>query len=279
MECEISKRDEYLFRKLGSGPAPFARIHGWMNERIGAKDPSAVVRNRASAVSMNAARLRLSKLNRAGYVQSRLYKNVKGKGSYCLYALTDLAVEYMVRYEKLHHGNLRSYLPSPRMVSHELEVTEVVRTLKNDAMVLAAKLILRDEQRLRSDRMVEVRATYGNLSPGDVFPDLYAHFVYKESGAAVTRHFAVEVDNTTIPADKVAAKVERIIALWKWPPVILCMVQSRIIDISRAVMARGGNSLGNLVLFGLLSDYCRSGIFKTKWQVATGEGTALIHVK
>jgi DNA-binding PadR family transcriptional regulator len=273
MGCDIVPRDVFAFRELSSGPAVFQTVRSWMREHGTIKDPAGIVRNRASNISPGAVRKRLHRLSKDGWIQSRCY----GNGG-ALYALTEKSQNYLVKFEKMDPSHIRAYLPSPRMVSHELEVTEVVRRLKKDALMLHAELKIADERKLRSCKMAQLKPASRMSNPEDVFPDLHVLFSYYQNDERTNKHFSMDIDNATIPAEKVAMKLERVTELWKWPPVLLCTLQCRIDDISRAILERGGDELGNGILLALLSEYCHYGLADTQWKLATGEQMPLTKV-
>jgi DNA-binding PadR family transcriptional regulator len=272
MDCNIMARDVFLFEKLSDGAATFSTIEGWSKEWAARHTEGGA--SKGSVTSSSAMAVRLHKLRKAGFIQSKRYRRRGVKPPFVLYALTNYAVEYLAEFHRIEPSRVRTvraYLPSQEAVTHELAVTDVVRRLKKDAIALDAEIEITGKRWLMGNMMSEIKNVLDQSNPGDVFPDLHVPFTYWKDGIEVKKGFTFLILDATAAARKTALKLEKVIRLWQGTALVLCDLDSTIKEIGDAVMARGGAQLGSRVFFGLLNKYLEFGLSRTRWRNATGK--------
>jgi len=251
----ITERDMDILRYLSSGASTVNQVHGAL----------VVMRHK---VSLNAVQVRMSKLIRNGYVESKIYCNRKLKNQpQALYALTEIS-EAELAYTKYPYM-IRTGLPAPLIASHEMEVTSVIRGIKKECSKMAFAVIFKDEATLRSERAFKkIKANMIRTSDGKVkrkrvsMPDLQVRIFFKTpEGAAKIFRINMEIDNDTMAPKRVIVKLDALDGQTIW----LFTENRRMSNIKRAIIDTGNANLIRKVVVALQSDFIRGGFVNTDW--------------
>ncbi len=281
----ITPRDVDIFRTLASGPATSFQIRMDLRKFM-TKDPG---RNYSKGdvdsrdMSADALKVRLSKLMREGYVASRLYPEKHGKGAYALYVLAPLAVELLVQDHNFNPKHIRTALPNKYAVSHELQVVDIVKTIKREGGRLGYQYDIEDENYLKG----ESRGAKKNMP----YPDLHVRLFFKVGKEVDIKNFAVELDNGTMKVEVVAEKARRVYEGKKWISMFICPNSQRIAKL-RAGFARyiesekenkvdeeSKEEIDKLYLrsfFATSYEFHENGFLKTKWLAIEGGNATVV---
>jgi hypothetical protein len=131
--------------------------------------------------------------------------------------LTILAAEELTKFGYTG-GDVRMTLPSAYHVTHELEVTGVVRALKWESMEYGLEIAIRDETALRA------ASAKKKGSKGIFYPDLYVQIAFEKRGEVLKKVFLIEVDNDTELPVQVFEKYR----LSQYPVIYVCPTLNRI---------------------------------------------------
>jgi hypothetical protein len=234
-------------------------------------------------MSADALKVRLSKLMREGYVTSRLYPEKHGKGAYALYVLAPFAVELLVQDHGFNPKHIRAALPNKYAVSHELQVVDIVKTIKREGGRLGYQYDIEDENYLKG----ESRGAKKNMP----YPDLHVRLFFKVGKEVDIKNFAVELDNGTMKVEVVAEKARRIYEGKKWISMFICPNSQRIAKL-RAGFAQyiegekektedeeGREDIDKLYLrsfFATSYEFHENGFLKTKWLAIEGGSATVV---
>jgi hypothetical protein len=249
----ISERDIDIFRVLSSGCTALPILLSAMKKR-----------NEYRGLTKSSLIIRLCRLRKAKYIESRRYQNRDGAGWFTIYSLNKPAVEILVK-NGYARERIRSGLPSDYTVSHEIAVTETIRAIKKEAAKMQYSFSIFDESTLKkiADRP----------KPNKVFPDLLVKLTFDVSGEQKAKTIAIEFDNGTIHAIDVVRKVKAL----NRPTIILCNITERINTLRRVFANANDNTLNNQVCFGLLhEDFYHNGLMRSNFISVSGKRASII---
>lgn len=281
----ITPRDVDIFRTLASGPMTSFQIRADLRKFV-SKDPGRSD-NRGDGysrdMSADALKVRLSKLMREGYVTSRLYADREGKGVHALYVLAAPAIELLVQHHGFNPKHIRAALPNKYTVAHELQVVDIVKTIKREGGRLGYQYDIEDENYQKR----ETQGTKKNMP----YPDLHVKLLFKIGREVDIKNFAVELDNGTISERVVAERARTIYEKKKWISMVLCPNSQRIAKL-RAGFAmyiesekegaqdeESREELDKLYLrsfFATTYEFHENGFLKTKWLTIEGGSATVI---
>lgn len=185
--ASVTARDLKIFEFLVDGPATVDQIQAHLYKNLYQLD-----RNKLKKVIYE----RLSKLIRSNYIQAKHYVNRNGSGRYALYSLTEFSSEILVREKNYSIETIRCTLPAPFHVTHELEVTGIIRAIKKENCRSNYEVKIMDENALKATAITRnVFKAYSDLTLAITFP----------SGKTV--HITVEMDNGSFLAKDMIEKV------------------------------------------------------------------------
>ena len=281
----ITPRDVDIFRTLASGPTTSFQIRMDLRKFV-SKDPG---RNYAKGdvdsrdMSADALKVRLSKLMREGYVASRLYAEKHGKGAYALYVLAPPAIELLVQHHGFNPKHIRAALPNKYTVAHELQVVDIVKTIKREGGRLGYQYDIEDENYLKG----ESRGAKKNMP----YPDLHVRLFFKIGKEVDIKNFAVELDNGTMKVEVVAEKARRIYEQKKWISMFVCPNSQRIARLragfaqyiesekERTEDEESREEIDRLYLrsfFTTSYEFHENGFLKTKWLAIEGGSATVV---
>lgn len=287
-EADVTARDLNIFRILSSGPAQIGFIQQQlelfkrgrrsrrpMEDQDDTDSDSADMAEKHEAKShqIYLARrvliVRLSQLKKSGLISTRRYRAMTGRGIFTLYSLTPTSRDILVQdgYSREH---IRMILPHKYGVTHELAVSEIVRSIKREAGTVHYGFSIKDENTLRS----ESKNRRGR------FPDLLVTlFVPRRQEAPLKKVLAMEFDNSTEDPDYLVAKAQGLAVKERLPSLILCRENQRIEKLRRRFDELAGKELRLMVFFSLLSDFTSKGFVGTKWLTIDGRAAEVIKSK
>lgn len=246
-QVHISQRDVDIFRVLSSGCTAIATLLSLLRKR-----------KEYSNITKNALIVRLHRLKKANYINSRRYQNRDGRGWFSLYTLNESAIEVLVN-NGYARERIRAGLPNDYMVSHEIAVTETIRVIKRDANKAQYSFSIFDESTLK--KIAE------GPKQNKVFPDLLVKLTFDVSGENIVKTIAIEFDNGTIHAIDVLKKVKTM----NRPTLILCNTTERINTLRRVFLKANDNTLNKQVCFGLLhEDFYHNGLTRGNFMSISG---------
>jgi hypothetical protein len=218
-------RDLDIFRILASGPMAAPQIRHELT-KFHAKDPKKKDDKGdgyARIMTQDALKMRMCRLRKDGYIVSRIYPEKHGKGTFALYALTPRSIEVLVQEHGFNCKHIRATLPSKETVVHELQVVDIVKTIKRDGGKLRYEYDIEDENFLkaRAGESGEVRKRLP-------YPDLHVTLYFKVGRETEVKNFAVELDNATILESRVCDRAHRLYVAKKWITMVICPQRERI---------------------------------------------------
>lgn len=282
----VTARDVDILKILSSGPSTSAQIRGLMKTVYGHEMSASVLCDRLAALRKDAFVASGDYLDRSKFGIKGERKVVKGevkgakakaitkfhnKWHHRLYALAPASLEVLVK-EGFSRDKVRLGLPSPAMVTHELMVTDAVRSIKKEAAVLNYQYRIYDDRMIKAS---DINKMYGSV------PDLGVMVKFIQNGQYQTRIAAIEIDNDT----ETPATVLRKILNHKVEPIVvfLCKTPMRISDLVGVLSAqksvihymlqdqRAHPSEPPKVLLAILTDFCTNGFFDTEFRNAAGK--------
>jgi hypothetical protein len=284
-DADITPRDMNIFRILSSGPAQLGFIQqqlqifkrGRRSRRpaedsrdsdIHPADPQQKheEKSRQIYLARRVLVVRLSQLRKSGLISSKRYRAMKGLGVFTLYSLTPTSCSILVQdgYAREH---IRMVLPHKYGVTHELAVSDIVRSIKREAGTVHYGFSIKDENTLRS----ESKNRRGR------FPDLLVTiYVPRRQEPPLKKVLALEFDNDTEDPDYVVAKARGLARKKKLPSLILCNEPKRIEKLRRKFDELADENLRRMVFFSLLSDFTSKGFVGTKWLTIDGRAAEVI---
>ena len=281
----ITPRDVDIFRTLASGPMTSFQIRMDLRKFV-SKDPGKNF-NKGDVysrdMSADALKVRLSKLMREGYVTSGLYADRDGKGVHALYILAHPAIELLVQQHGFTPKHIRAALPNKYTVAHELQVVDIVKTIKREGGRLGYQYDIEDENYLKK----ETQGAKRNMP----YPDLHVKLFFKIGKEVDIKNFAVELDNGTMSEKVVAEKARKIYDEKKWISMIICPNSQRIAKL-RAGFAQyieseregtedeeSRQEIDKLYLrsfFATSYEFHENGFLKTKWLSIEGGSATVV---
>ena len=236
---QLTDRDIRILNALSSGPAIFDRLLTIVRED----------EDEESLTSKVALRKKVAHLTRGKYIHAEPYHNRKGRGYFCLYGIKELAISVLIEHG-IQRDHMRMNIPGELGVVHELMVTDVVRTLRRGHATKVYTLVeLKDENK----RKQETRGGKKNR----VYEDLKVCISYMSTKKDVTkRYLSFEIDNNTIDADKVVAKIK----LLDRKVIVLCPTPARIEKLRAEFIATQDKELCENVVLGNVNDFCETGL-------------------
>jgi hypothetical protein len=286
--ADITPRDLNIFRILSSGPAQLGFIQQQLElfkrgrrSRRQAEDPDEADSNPSDISEKHEAKshqiylarrvlvVRLSQLRKSDLIATRRYRAMTGKGIFTLYSLTPTSRDVLVQdgYAREH---IRMVLPHKYGVTHELAVSDIVRSIKREAGAVHYGFSIKDENTLRS----ESKNRRGR------FPDLLVTlYVPRRQESPLKKVLALEFDNSTEDPDYVVAKAQGLANKKKLPSLILCRDSQRIEKLRRRFDELAKEDLRLMVFFSLLSDFISKGFVGTRWLTIDGRAAEVIKSK
>jgi hypothetical protein len=275
----INSRDVDIFRCLSSGARKLADIRD--NLKKFEFDAKAGSENKIRAASdepyysrdmtLAALRTRINILRKDDYIQSQLYRTRKGPEIFALYCLTDLSIDVLVE-NGMERDHTRACLPHKFGVVHEMMVTEVVRTIKQESGRLFYKFRFHDENTLKS------RARGAKLR----YPDLLVTLYIPRDGSSLRKVVAVEIDNDTLPNPRVIEKAVGVAEQYSVPSMILCTTGKRIAKLQnefRIAFPNKNAEMSMKVFFALTHDFTHKGFVDTRWLNMWDEQATVVMLK
>lgn len=285
--ADATPRDINIFRVLASGPVTADAIAIFL-KKIGERGQSAEGHSGVYSHNMNKPALivRLNKLKQSNFIASQRYRSRDGKGVFTLYALTKHSVRLLVE-EGVPSDYIRIGLPDRFMVAHELEVTDVVRTIKREAGKGLYTFHMEDENTLKAN----TEGGKKNIQ----YPDLYLKVFIKMGSDTKVRDMGIEVDNSTIQPKLVVDKVKKTFRQRKWRTMMLCTTRDRIDRLQAAFCADSDHIVNHPkdaletsfindfivsgVFFALQSDFSANGLLGTGWVSMKGVSASFAPAK
>jgi len=287
-EADITPRDLNIFRILSSGPAQLGFIQQQLElfkrgkrSRRPPEDPDDSDIDQADLPGKHEAKsrqiylarrvlvVRLSHLKKSGLITSRRYRAMTGKGIFTLYSLTPTSRDILVQdgYAREH---IRMTLPHKYGVTHELAVSDIVRSIKREAGAVHYGYSIKDENTLRS----ESKNRRGR------FPDLLVTIsIPRRQEAPLKKVLALEFDNSTEDPDYVVTKARGLAQKKQLPSLILCKDSQRVEKLRRKFDELAKEDLRLMVFFSLLHDFTSKGFVGTKWLTIDGRAAEVIKNK
>ncbi len=279
IEYRISDRSVRILSYLIDGPALFKRIRDHLAgiKEVDPKQPGKI--NRFDSMSNASLYNTLSVLKRSGYINTERYRKGQSRVNIALYALAPLGVEEL-RKQGVCTDYCRLQFPSRATIAHELQVVEVVRTIRKEMDNYRLKHRIEDEYALK-------KRTRGPRRKAG-YPDLRLTIELKRAPHRIVKDLAIEIDNSTIPAARVIDKAMQIWDAYAWPTMLLCTTTVRIDrlrdqlnewvaqELERAAARRktvapdAARAMQNRVFFALTSDFIRQGVLGISWERADG---------
>lgn len=260
----LTDRDIDIFRILSSGPTAighlqrqlqFFRSQHTYEDKDDSKDLNR--KNEKNTSEKHLLVIRLSKLKKFGYIESRRYGDRTGKnGVYSLYTLTMHSKQVLVDDYKYDPTYIRMGLPHMYGVSHELLVTDVVRTIKREAGKLKYDFSLKDENTLRSE----------SNKKGERFPDLLVELRIPDNrGKNTLKELAIEVDNSTHPPLNVFEKAKVLFGQYGISIMILCNDRPRINKLIETFAPLADSKMTDRIYIAFSQEFSDKGFANTKW--------------
>ncbi len=277
---QITERDVDIFRSLASGALTIKEILSEVNS-MGRRDPKSLDdrgERYGKRTSPAAMKKRLYFLRKAGFVESRVYDDEKGKPRYALYVLCDPAIEVLtVRGVKPNH--IRNLLPGKYHGYHERVVVQVVKKMKQEAFQAGYGFDLWDEN--------AIKERFGRIArKGVAYPDLHVIVSFLDaSSKKQTAYLAVEIDNGTIPVPQVIQRALYLYKERKWITMLLSRDPQRLGSLrsgfleylQRLSKSRGfGQAFYQCAFFSTAGEFLAKGFLRTKWKRIHGDDTPVI---
>lgn len=283
-------RDIDIYRILSSGPATRESLYDTYRKSVlKIKDNNLAESDEPKGknkLGKNGLFLRLWRLKKSGYLKSQQYSRRDSKGLFALYALTQDSADILCEHADYKIESIRMALPPKSRVSHDLQVTDVVRAIKREGGRFPYEYLIMDEDWLRKTAQKKKQS----------FSDLFARVRLNIGGKETPGNFHIEIDNNTIAPLYVKEKVRKMI----YPTLILCTTSKRKENLRNFLKIAYDVAVGleeidktpdknikkvnsqkdkyqdkNLkeVYFALTSDFCASnggGFLNTKWETIAG---------
>ncbi|HWR57486.1 MAG TPA: hypothetical protein VN328_01245 [Thermodesulfovibrionales bacterium] len=247
-ENNISPRELELaiFEILASGCATYPEIKAGLFDIFRERTNSDNLNeNATSRLSDESLYKFLSLLRKTSLIQSGKYFDRKARKNFSLYANTENSVEVLLRETTYRRNHIRSpYLPGKYSFWHDMDLTNVVRTIKRDGPIYSYDYGFEDEFALR--RFAQ------KAKKGDLYPDLRLN-IKARSGDEY--FFRIEVQRSRDRLDEFATKLRD-----TRNNLVLCKDRRLIYDIADTHIY-----VRESALFALIDDFIEKGLFKTEW--------------
>lgn len=263
------KRDAAILKSLSSGGVTYGEIMDSLR------------RIYKFTISYDALRGRLCKLRKMGFIKSRAYRTLDTHQPFALYALTELGALKLSRTDGYSINHIICSLPGQSFISHDFQVRHAVVAIKTEANSAGYEYSIYDEYKMRK---LYIKKTY---------PDLFVRFVLDVGSRQFIRRYNIEIDNSTIPPDKVVEKVKKA----DESTIMLCPNSQRLEELrscffkeavlekekmERKTIRGSGNTdqtqsaLANKVVFAIGNDFARGGFLQTKFASISGQAVEII---
>lgn len=272
---DITPRDINIFRSLGPGPKTLIQLKDTLSEFAKGNQCGQQILNHD--LKIGTLKSRINKLCNAGYLKSSRYRTIDGK-AFALYTLTPESAPILEKtgYKTRH---MRMIFPHENTVSHEMIVVKVVERywkepeeIKKGVQTLKISIDFSDENDLKS------RSKGGKK--GWRYPDLFTVLTFeREDKYCLKKYLAVEIDNGSMPPNRVFAKIKSMYDRTNWTIVMLCPNAARINKFQGAFKKEMNlmrekaktydeklDKLLDMVVFASHEDFFLGGFLDTDWR-------------
>jgi hypothetical protein len=277
---KIMDRDIDIFRILSSGAAEMKYIYSlYQKSVLRIKDSNLAEGSSDQAKKVKTGKAgflrRLWVLQKKGYLKSRRYQIIRNQGHFVLCGLTQNSSDILCEHSGYRPEGIRMSLPPASHVSHDFQVSDVVRAIKREGGRFPYEYLIIDEYWQRKTAFKKIQS----------FSDVFVILRLNSNGREINGKIHVEIDNNTIVPNYVREKVRKMTL----PTFILCTTKKRIeilqhnfktaydlaVPHSSDKRAENKNPDKNLinVFFALTSDFCASnggGFINTKFETIAG---------
>lgn len=275
--ADITHRDVNIFRSLAPGPKTMMQLRDAVATLEESRKDTTPLNH---DLKMATLKTRIHKLCKAGHIKSRRYRSRSGD-AFALYALTPASVE-VLKTERYPVNHVRVAFPNENTVTHEMLVIKVVerywcepRIFEKNGRTLKMRIKFIDENVIKS-------SSKGGKK-GWRYPDLLTTLIFDfEDQMRLERTLAVEIDNNTMPPDRVFAKVKGMFERTNYATAMLCTNVARVNELRRWFKKeierlsqkvksyderkRLADLIKN-VAFGIHDDFLCSGFRDTEWKM------------
>lgn len=207
-------RDLKLFKALAAGPVVCDFLHKYVFLKEDGKPLAKRVFNRA-----------VLKLESAEYLKIRTYKDRSNKsGIVRVVALQERGANTLcANYPDLDRENIRTYMPKPAHLSHELNLTQIIWKITDEEKNGLFKIeSLRDEAAQKRWLM----HVWRSISKGMYFPDITVRAIPIEGKSSFTQPMTVYIELDC--GSKSKSYWIRKISSWNIPTVLITLKKERL---------------------------------------------------
>ena len=241
----ITLRDERILKELMAGACPFQHL----SEKLW-----------IYFTSEHAMRQRLAQLASSDHIESRLYPDSKTGAKFALYVLGSAGIEYLTELGYTA-DEIRTLLPSPHTVPHELVVTDVVRRLRHESLQMSYGLKYYDDPACRAHKKL-----LGLRAP---IPDLLVEIKLRD--VPKSHRILIVIHMGTQPVLEVVDKVLK----QEHVTLFLCSTRESLTALRAAMQEH--SKLQGMVYFSLIYDFFENqgGIFGNNYTTVDGKSVSL----
>ena len=257
-KSDIGPRDIELaiFEMLSCGCATYAEIKSALIKAFSQSEDETNLMTRLRDEYLYKT---LSLLRGRRLIQScRYFDRAKSK-NFTLYANTENSIEVLVRESAYRRDHIRSpYLPGKYSYWHDMDLTQIVRTIKREGPTYNYQYGFKDEY--------ELRRTAEKSKKGSLYPDLELDL---KTGKGDRYFFRIEIQRHRQRVDAFARKLSK-----SRNNLVLCKDQALIYDVADTHIYVDNNAI-----FALIEDFVENGLFKTRWMSSDGRVVGLRYSK
>lgn len=218
---------------------------------------------RAYATSFTCCEKALNQLmSKEGLIQSINLVTPGAKIPKALYGLTENGADHLAVHYNYDRDQIRPGLPPKNMIAHELGVTDIVKAILWEMVIIPYICQYFDDLSCKRNK--------AHLELMGWIPDLLVR-ISEVKGIPCRYYVAIELDM----GSRKLADVLYTLRNRNCMTLFICSVSSRILKLQNELVKY--NQLEGMVYFALLSDFCSrpGGIFSTDWQTLSGRIVSL----
>jgi len=197
-------------------------------------------------VSRQVVERRLATLEKNGYIARRRYGSMNTEKSHDIYTLAERGINEVCKVFSYEKDFIRHYFPTVDKLVHELQLSSIMRVIKNQAEEGKFKIV-----EMFDDVVMKRRA---GSSKSFYYPDLV---IMMETNLGRKCVFYLELDG----ASKSAFYWKRKVIGWEWPTLVLSFTTARLEMMKQYVTESGRTKETG---FALTSEFEKKGL-NTEW--------------
>ncbi len=229
------KRDHEIFHFLGSGVATSHQIR-----------QALFIHDNGKIMSRQACECRLHKLVAMGYLVKRQYSGIRRVVT--LFGLAERGIDELAKSTDLERDHIRSGMPNPEKLVHELMLSAVMRIIRDDARNNVYKLVYVYDDTVMKNITRPTRGIY--------YPDLLVRVLCPNSGLVT---FFLELDAGNKSKKYWVYKISS----WANITLVLTLNIKRLEIMKQYVLISGRKQI---TVFAVADTFLKTGLSGTLWE-------------